>query len=102
MEFEFTVPMQIELEIVEFCLNELKIPFGDFWYEWFNSNKEGNHSLKIYTCGVVDISREQLFKLSFIKRLFNTHLINLVSIGCQFDDINYVWDIRFSSVEAKK
>jgi hypothetical protein len=59
----FVAPNQeIENEIINFCLNEFNIPFGDFWYNWHNSNKYGNHILDIESVNKVNINRDNLKK----------------------------------------
>lgn len=96
----FIAPNQeIENEIVNFCLDELKIPFGDFWYNWFNSNKECNHTLHILSVNNVDVNRENLKKLSFVKRIFNLKVIDLNLINHKVDDISYIYYVVFSSIE---
>jgi len=92
---------EIENEIVNFCLNELKIPFGDFWYEWFSSNKKDNFNLRIKTVNKIDINREQLLRLTFIKTIFKITNLDLAEIFCMQDDIRYICNIHFSSIEKK-
>jgi hypothetical protein len=87
---------EIENEIVNFCLNELQIPFGDFWYEWFNSNKKGNFTLHIKSNGNISITKEKLFKLSFIKKIFKLSFFNKRSYGYFEDDLCYEYIIHFN------
>lgn len=51
-EQPLTMPTeQLELNVIEYCMNVLGLPFGEFWYEWFPSNKIDNYALHI-TCNV--------------------------------------------------
>ena len=61
----------IETEIVEYCINELGLVFGDFWYEWFDSNKQGNHILLIKSKERIADGkvRETFPALSFVKEI---------------------------------
>ena len=53
---------KIELAIVNYCVETLGLEFGEFWYKWFDSNKEDNHSLQIEcdVAGLVEKIRKTL------------------------------------------
>ena len=54
-ERTFPAPTEeLELKLVEFCLNELHIPFGEFWYMWFVANVKGSHCVDILTSANLD------------------------------------------------
>ena len=79
----FSAPTDaLELIIVEYCLDILKLQFGEFWYKWFpsHSHKENNnHSMHI-ECDVQWL-RDTLVKtfpqVSFVNKVFKIQEIPL-------------------------
>lgn len=69
---DFIAPTEdIELQIVEFCLNKLKLEFGEFWYNWFTSNNKSNATVHI-NCNKDNIRklREKFSMLPFVNCIF--------------------------------
>lgn len=69
---KFKAPTEeLELEIVEFCLNTLGLGMGQFWYDWFTSHNINNATLHINCCslGMKDFLTKNISKLSFVGKI---------------------------------
>jgi hypothetical protein len=78
-EVDMIASEKIELEIIEYCMNDLSLLFDEFWYEWFPSNKESNCTVHINSN--VEVSKEKIQKtfgrLSFVDSLIEIKIISL-------------------------
>lgn len=84
---DFVAPTEeLELKLVEYCLNVLNLEFGDFWYDWFPSKIKGNHNIQITSYGKVD---EKVLRETFLKyfeglKIFSIQILDIsqhVEIG---------------------
>lgn len=77
---KFKAPTEnIELEIVEFCINILGLDISQFWYDWFTSASKTNATLHINCCsiGMKKFIRENISKLSFVNKIHEVKELNL-------------------------
>lgn len=95
MRPNFLAPTEdIELEIVEYCINVLQLDFASFWYQWFDSSKTGNHTMHI-TCNkdVLDGLIRTFQTMSFVKEVLS---IKKLDVHAYEDDI-FLFYIHFKS-----
>ena len=73
----FIAPTEaIELAIINYCVEELELPFGEFWYKWFDHNKENNHGIHI-ECNVVGL-RNRI--MNTLKKLDTVELVKFFEV----------------------
>lgn len=77
---------ELELKLVEYCMNVLNLEFGDFWYDWFPSRLIGNHNIQISSYSKVDekILRETFLKYFDAVKIFSIQILDIsnhVEIG---------------------
>jgi hypothetical protein len=99
MEPQFPAPTEeIELNIVEYCLNVLGLQFGEYWYKWFNSNKSEtnhNHTLQI-ECNVSNLSDKIRASLPTVLNIEKIHKIQEIPLP-EWCDFRYQYFIHFKS-----
>jgi hypothetical protein len=91
---------ELEEVIVNFCLNDLEIPFGEFWYEWFSSSrveKTGNHSIHINTNNKLTNLKDLFKKLPFVQNIYKITEIDMVKINMAEGNFKYKYHIHFKS-----
>ena len=73
---------KLEQDLIDFCVSELNLPFGEFWYKWFASSRvkdNGNHTIHIDTSHVIDETflRSKLITLPFVEKIFKVQRIHI-------------------------
>ena len=79
---KFKAPTEeLELEIVEFCINVLGLGMEHFWYDWFTSNNINNATLHINCCslGMKDFLTKNISKLSFVGKIHEIREMDLTT-----------------------
>jgi len=91
----FKAPTEdIELELINFCVEQLELGFGDFWYQWFTSNNIDNASIHI-DCNDDNLTekiRKQFSSLSFFD-FFHKGGIKLISMP-EYTEFRYKYHLH--------
>lgn len=99
----FVAPTEgLEMELIDFCTEDIKLPFSDFWYDWFSSSRvktTGNHNIHINTNTKLDTKelKEKFLKVRFVESIFEVIEIDMHNIE-NFDvEFRYQYVIHFKS-----
>jgi len=97
----FTAPNEkLEIAIIEYGINTLKIPFGEFWYKWFDShrNKENNNSTLHFECndGTLLEKIKETFPMIEELNFLKFHEIKVISLS-EWNDFKFQYFIHFKT-----
>ncbi len=91
----FVAPTEeLEAQIVDLAVS-LGIPFGEFWYEWFDSNIKPNHTVHL-DCNIgtlTDKVKASFLALPFVEKIFKVQLVSLPD----YHDFKFQYYIHFKS-----
>lgn len=97
IESKFIAPTEkIELELIEFCIEKLGLNFGEFWYQWFNSNNPNNITIHL-DCNnnkLIDKIKKEMCNLSFFNSFHKIDLINMERFNNP-EDFSFKYYIHF-------
>lgn len=85
---------ELEAQIVDLAMS-LDIPFGEFWYKWFDSNIKPNHTVHL-ECNIGDLTdkvKASFLALPFVEKIFKVQLVPLPDY-CEF---RFQYYIHFKS-----
>ena len=92
----FTAPPEMEIKIIDFCVETLNLSIGDFWYKWFDSNKEGNHTIHIDTSNpsLEETLQKTFLKLDFVDSVFKIQKCDVIG---DVDEFLFQYFIHFKA-----
>lgn len=94
----FIAPPEIETEIIDYCVETLKLSIGEFWYKWFDSNKDGNHTIHIDTnnSSLQETITKTFSDLDFVDKIFKVQKCDYMP-GEDIDDFKFQYYIHFKA-----
>lgn len=96
-DHKFTAPsIALEAKLINLCVNDLELRLGDFWYEWFNSNKKNNVIISLFTDrpGLASMIQTHLGEEFSVEKIFSIKEINITDY-VRRGDFSYTYMIHF-------
>jgi len=106
-EIKFPAPSEeLELKLVDFCLNKLNLKLGEFWYQWFQAasfDKTGNSMIVIQTNHnhLLGTIKDKIGNAFDIEKIHSVKLLDISNWVMYNEDfkLNYRIHVKFKNYE---